>query len=470
MTKFNSRSLLWALLLTAALLASAIAQETTGIDAIRQALLSNETERALVLADSAAQANQNDAQILGLQALAAERNNFIAKATILAEKALKAMPGQLEASLALAEIALGKGQFDSAISHGTAAAKGTFKGDALMVIADAQQLNGNAAAAAQALKEALPHITHLEEVQQKNTKVLADYFAQLGDTTLFQFSGSGVSKIPAKVTQTRMIIPIKVNGAEAEEFVIDTGNAGHFSVTNELAEKLGLKKMGVQTARGADSRFEVWLSIIDSISIGGFTIKNVPVVVMNTLRGTRIGNIGRNILMRFNTAIDYANSAVYFASPGSDPVAGMKENLKEKMHLPFLYRRMMMVNAGVDDHDPTSFIFDTGAPIFVIDESYSKEIGFKPVKGSRPIVGSGAGGRSITIIPIQIKELHLGDSIWQPTRAMAMDMNDLQNFQTAPFHGVVGVDIFQSGILEFNMDSDEIIFYEPDSANNKPSN
>lgn len=467
MKKLNSKSLALTLLLLAVFLVLANTQDVTSVEAIRHALLSGQTEKALELANAAAESKPDDATILGLQALAAERNNHVSIAEVLAKKALKAMPGQPEASFALAEIAHGRGHFEAAISHGSSAVKGAFKGEALLIVADAQKLIGNASAAAKLIKEALPHITHLPEVRQTNVKGLLEFLNHVGDITLYQFSGSGVSKIPANIVQTKVNVPVKVNGADAGEFVIDTGNAGHVAITNALAEKLGLKKLGVQKARGADSSFEVWLSIIDSLSIGKFTIRNVPVVVTDTAHGSRAGNIGRNILLRFNTAIDYANGAVYFASPGTSPISSVREKYSEKMRLPYLYRLLMLVNIRLDEFAPASFAFDTGAPTFIIAESYSKQLGLSPVEGAQPMMARGAGGKTVAITPMHVGELDLGNSTWPLSRALAMKMQELRGLQPVPFHGIVGVDLFQGGILEFNMDSDEIIFYEPLSKDDK---
>src|SRR5262249_31169634 len=94
----------------------------------------------------------------------------------------------------------------------------------------------------------------------------------------YQIEGKAdVAQIPFLHTDPLPHIEVKVNGAEAVNFIIDPGGSEVY-LDPALAKKVGAAQFGSTTGTyGGGLQAETGQGRIDSLTLGNFVIRNVPV-------------------------------------------------------------------------------------------------------------------------------------------------------------------------------------------------
>jgi predicted aspartyl protease len=117
-----------------------------------------------------------------------------------------------------------------------------------------------------------------------------------------------------------IIISTKVNGTGPYRFALDTG-AGGTIISEELAQKLVLKKGTEVPIQGAGGAAKGFVTQLSSLAFGNISLRDVNVVaadVFPALRdpvgGELDGIIGYNVMQEFRVTIDYPMQRIRFAS------------------------------------------------------------------------------------------------------------------------------------------------------------
>jgi len=135
------------------------------------------------------------------------------------------------------------------------------------------------------------------------------------------------------------VVNVRINGGDEVTFFIDTGGS-ELGLDTEFAKELGLQQFGeVQGTFSGGEQTKVGQSRIDSISLGDWTVKNLPVVTLPFrqlsagLGVKRIdGVIGTTLIYHFLVTLDFphgelvlrrktAESRRQFAASSGDAVA-----------------------------------------------------------------------------------------------------------------------------------------------------
>lgn len=115
------------------------------------------------------------------------------------------------------------------------------------------------------------------------------------------------ARVALAVTAGLPVIEATVNGKGPFKFAVDTGASGQVHVSDALASKLALTKVG--EARAADGSGKnvrhVPLVGIDTIAIGGVSFGGVTGAVTNPRNGVIDGVIGMGLLPDYVLTIDY---------------------------------------------------------------------------------------------------------------------------------------------------------------------
>jgi predicted aspartyl protease len=165
-----------------------------------------------------------------------------------------------------------------------------------------------------------------------------------------------------------ILVPARVNGAEAADFVLDTGNGAPVPlvVNPSLVHRLGLSPEGEggPFPRVRLSRFE----------LGAYALHDVEAGVLGAMddiadrAGVRVaGNLGFAFLNRWRVRIDYAHCRLGLAPGGG---AGM----------PFETGpggAFILLPAEIDGRGPYRFLLDTGASASVISPRLAAELGLR---------------------------------------------------------------------------------------------
>lgn len=251
-------------------------------------------------------------------------------------------------------------------------------------------------------------------------EAMAKKLESFKDTVPYQIEGQAqVSHLKFVHTDPLPVVQVKVNGSEEVNFIIDTGG-GEVIIDTEFAKKVNTAQFGSETgtfAGGQQAAYEH--GRIDSLTLGDFVVKNVPVHILSTrrfaaaARGKRVdGIIGTVLLYHFISTIDYPNGELILQRRTKKNLRQFEQVAKEEKPIvvPFWMSgdHFMVAWGTVNKSRPTLFYIDTGMAGggFTCREPMLKEAGIELPEGSAK-EGVGGGG-AVKVIPLVVNELTLG--------------------------------------------------------------
>lgn len=275
------------------------------------------------------------------------------------------------------------------------------------------------AKAAQLIREAAGPIAIGPFRELKALGQQADLFA---DETPYVIEGPEQSRIDFVVTDPLPVIEVSVNDSQPLYFIIDTGGA-EVILDKELAEEVGAEMAGAFSGTYAGQKeAETGLGKIDSIKIGEFVVRNVPIHTLDTgpisplFSGLEIrGIIGTRLLMHFLSIIDYADTALILrrATPTNLQSLEAQVAADGAKVIPFWLIEMHYIVAWgtVNSLDPMLFFVDTGlaGAGFTAPEPVLQEAGITvDWTKAQESVGGGGTTREVDIV---INRLTLGTGV-----------------------------------------------------------
>ena len=243
--------------------------------------------------------------------------------------------------------------------------------------------------------------------------------ALLEDETPYAVEGPEETQIDFVITDPLPVIEVSVNGSEPVGFVIDTGGM-EVILDDDLAEQVGAQIAGsIVGSYAGQKKTETGLGRVDSIGMGAFVVRNVPIHVLDTdpfssaLNGLEVkGVIGTRLLMHFLSTVDYPNGVLVLQRPTSANQQRMESRLTSvgAKAIPFwLINTHYIVTWGqVNDLDPMLLFVDTGlaGAAFTAPEDVLERAGIS-VDWSKAEEGIGGGG-VVEEVDIAIERLSLG--------------------------------------------------------------
>jgi Aspartyl protease len=131
--------------------------------------------------------------------------------------------------------------------------------------------------------------------------------------TPYEIQGDGqITHVKFIKTDPLPVVSVHINGGDEVNFFIDTGGS-ELALDSEFAKELGLPQFGeVQGTFSGGQHADVEQSRIESITLGDWTIKNLPAVTMPLrqlsagLGVNRIdGIIGTTLFYHFLATLDF---------------------------------------------------------------------------------------------------------------------------------------------------------------------
>lgn len=140
--------------------------------------------------------------------------------------------------------------------------------------------------------------------------------------------GKGYAKLPIKYFNQAFFVEATLmhgNVQNTEWFLFDTGYQRTAMLDNDLLKQNGfpadkmevIKKVMMYGAQG--NEVPVITANLEKLRLGKFTLPNVPAQLLTTnkpLRGANIHLLGNEVLMRFNTFLDFQENVVYLKPNG----------------------------------------------------------------------------------------------------------------------------------------------------------
>lgn len=264
------------------------------------------------------------------------------------------------------------------------------------------------------------------------------------------------------VTNPLPVVQVRVNGSEEVNFFIDTG-APEVVLDPEFAKQVGAKLFGSekgQFAGGKEAAYEH--GRIDSLVLGDFTVKNVPVMVMNTRQfskpvfgGRQVdGILGTALLYHFLSTLDYPKGKLVLRRNAKSGLKPLEEAAKagKAVAVPcWMGGDHYLVAWGkVEKAEPVLLFVDTGLAGggLILAESTLKEAGIKPAE-DKAGEGIGGGGK-VKIVPFTVKELALGDAKEQNVQGMFTGPFPLENALGFRIGGIISHGFFRPYAVTFD--------------------
>ena len=258
--------------------------------------------------------------------------------------------------------------------------------------------------------------------------------------TPYQIEGKAkVTHLKFVMTDPLPVVQVLVNEGEPVNFFIDTG-AAEVIIDTEFAKELKIAQFGSMTGTFAGGKqAALQHGRVDSLTLGEFTVKNVPVHIMDVRRfsqpvfgGKRVdGIIGTVFLYHFIPSLDYPRGELVLRRKTKENLKQVEEEARAKkaIMIPFWMAgdHYMVAWGKVNKSQPLLLFVDTGLAGggFTCPESTLKEAGIN-LQESLAAEGVGGGGK-VRVIPFVVEELTLGDAKEHNVRGLYTGSFPLEN-------------------------------------------
>jgi Flp pilus assembly protein TadD/predicted aspartyl protease len=179
--------------------------------------------------------------------------------------------------------------------------------------------------------------------------------------------------VPFRVVNDKIVIRARVNGAVAQDFVVDTGSENTV-VTRTTAARLGILPITQTLSAGVGEvgLRGLQLGRIDTLEIGDLRLRNVPCLIKNPpLRDPELPireTEGLSPLaLGYSMIVDYKTQLITIGKHLPDE--------PEDFELPLRLNRLATVEGTVDGTQPVDFIVDTGGEVVSISEATAAATG-----------------------------------------------------------------------------------------------
>ncbi len=314
----------------------------------------------------------------------------------------------------------------------------------------------------------------LKGVDVSGNKLIMEQYPTLNVAKLESFKGQTPYEVQGKGESTRVkfvktdplpVLNVRVNDGEQVTFFIDTGGS-EVALDTDFAKELGVPQFGaVQGTFSGGQHAEVQQGRIESLTVGDWTIKNLPAVMLplrQLSEGFGVkqidGIIGTTLFYHFLTTMDYRKGELVLCRKTAKNQEEFKKSPGKRVTVPFwMASDHFMVGWGRVETLPPALLFvDTGlmGAGVKLAESVIKEAGIK-LEEDKASQGAGGGG-TLKIVPYNVQQLSFGDIKEKNVQGLYDGPFPWEN--TFGFHlaGMVGHDFFKPYSVTFDFQNMQI--------------
>jgi hypothetical protein len=227
----------------------------------------------------------------------------------------------------------------------------------------------------------------------------------------YRITGGASAEARFVQTDPLPVIEVAVNGRAPTFFIIDTGGA-ELVIDDVYADSVHAVRFGADSATFAGGRrgsFEH--GAVDSVTIGGVTVHDLPVSILSTRRfagaagGRRVdGIVGTVFLYHFLATLDYRGGALRLAPRGS----ALATDSATVVPFWMAGNHYMVTRGSIGLSPPLLWFVDTGLAGggFTCPASTLREAGID-LSNAPSFAGQGGGG-TLSVKPFNIDRLTLG--------------------------------------------------------------
>jgi predicted aspartyl protease len=313
----------------------------------------------------------------------------------------------------------------------------------------------------------------LKGVDVSNNKLIREQYP-LNVANLESFKGQTPYELQGDGTSTRVkfvktdplpIVNVRINGGKEVTFFIDTGGS-EVTLDTDFAKELGVPQFGsIQGTFSGGQHAEVQLGRIESLTLGDWTVKNVPTAMLplrQLSEGFGVkqidGIIGTTLFYHFLTTMDYPHGELVLRRKDAQNLEQFKKSPGKRIVVPiWMAGDHFMVGWGRVESLPPSLLFVdtglTGAGV-KLAESVIKEAGIK-LDESKATEGAGGGG-TLKIVPYTVHQLSFGDIKEENVAGLYDGPFPWENMFGFHLAGMVGHDFFKPYAVTFDFQNMQI--------------
>jgi predicted aspartyl protease len=268
----------------------------------------------------------------------------------------------------------------------------------------------------------------LSGVNVSTNKLIIEQYPTLNVAKLESFKGQTPYELHGDGQVTRLkfiksdplpLVNVRVNGGKEVTFFIDTGGS-EVTLDTDFAKELGLPQFGdVQGTFSGGEHTQVGLSRIQSLSLGDWTVTNLPIATIplrqlsQGLGVKRIdGVLGTTLFYHFLTTLDFRGGELVLRRNTAQSQEQVAASAGKSVAVPFwIASDHFMVGWGRVDALPPALLFvDTGlaGAGVKLAETAIKQAGIK-LDQDKAYSGAGGAGK-LKIVPYTVSQLSLGDA------------------------------------------------------------
>ena len=314
----------------------------------------------------------------------------------------------------------------------------------------------------------------LNGVDVSSNKLIREQYPTLNVAMLESFKGQTPYELQGNGSSTRVkfvktdplpVINVRVNGGKEVTFFIDTGGS-EVTLDTDFAKELGVPQFGaVQGTFSGGQHAQVQLGRIESLTLGDWTIKNVPTAMLplrQLSKGFGVkqidGIIGTTLFCHFLTTMDYPHGELVLRRKTSDNLKEFIKSPGKRVVVPiWMASDHFMVGWGrVETLPPTLLFVDTGlmGAGVKLAEPVIKEAGIK-LEENKATEGAGGGGK-LKIVPYVVHQLSFGDIKEENVRGLYDGPFPWENMFGFHLAGMVGHDFFKPYAVTFDFQNMQI--------------
>ena len=315
----------------------------------------------------------------------------------------------------------------------------------------------------------------LNGVDVSSNKLIISQYPTLNVAKLESFKGQTPYELHGNGTSTRLkflktdplpVVNVRVNGGDEVTFFIDTGGS-EVALDTDFAKELGVPQFGaLQGTFSGGQHAEVQVGRIESLTVGDWTIKNLPTAMLplrqlsKGLGVKRIdGIIGTTLFYHFLATMDYPHGELVLRRKTAKSLEQfMATSSGKRVVVPFwIASDHFMVGWGRVETLPPALLFvDTGLADAGVKlaESVIKEAGIK-LEEDKASEGAGGGGK-LKIVPYTVHHLSFGDIKEDNVRGLYDGPFPWEHMFGFHLAGMVGHDFFKPYAVTFDFQNMQI--------------
>jgi len=313
--------------------------------------------------------------------------------------------------------------------------------------------------------------TALQGVDLSSSPLVIEQYPTLNVAKLESFRGQTPYEVEGDGQSTRVkllktdplpLVSVRVNGSEEVTFFIDTGGS-EVVLDPDFGRELGVPQFGaVQGTFSGGQTTEVRQGRIESLSIGDWTVKNLPVALLplrqlsEGLGAKQIdGVIGTTFFYHFLATLDLPRGELVLRRKTEANLDQFVATAGKSVAVPiWMASDHFMIGWGrVETLPPTLLFVDTGlaGAGVKLAESVIAEAGIK-LEQDKASTGAGAGG-TLTTVPYIVQQLSFGEVQEEKVVGLYDGPFPWENLFGFRLAGMVGHDFFKPYAMTFDFEN-----------------